>query len=311
MKLQQLKYICEVANRDLNVSEAAELLHTSQPGVSKQIRLLEDELGVPIFTRVGKRLADVTQPGKAILSVAVKILQEAENLKKIGFEFTNEESGTLSFATTHTQARYALPPAIKSFSDQYPDVSLRIHQNSTTSQITDLVIESVVDFAVLTEVQEKSDQLVYLPCYNWNRCLVVLSDHPLYTRGQTVTLEDLTKFPIVTYDLSYAGYSEVENTFREAGLEPNIVITAIDADVIKTYVELGLGIGMLAEMAFEPNRDIYLKYIDISHLFKPSTTVVALRKGAYLRGYMYDFLEYFAPQLTRQAVLEAMNPTRV
>ena len=234
MKLQQLKYICEVANRDLNVSEAAELLHTSQPGVSKQIRLLEDELGVPIFTRVGKRLADVTQPGKAILSVAVKILQEAENLKKIGFEFTNEAKGTLSFATTHTQARYALPPAIKSFSDQYPDVSLRIHQNSTTNQITDLVIESVVDFAVLTEVQEKSDQLVYLPCYNWNRCLVVLSDHPLYTRGQPVTLEDLTKYPIVTYDLSYAGFSEVEKTFKAAGLEPNIVITAIDADVIKT-----------------------------------------------------------------------------
>ena len=188
MKLQQLKYICEVANRDLNVSEAAELLHTSQPGVSKQIRLLEDELGVPIFTRVGKRLADVTQPGKAILSVAVKILQEAENLKKIGFEFTNEASGTLSFATTHTQARYALPPAIKSFSDQYPDVSLRIHQSSTMNQITDLVLESVVDFAVLTEVQEKSDQLVYLPCYNWNRCLVVLSDHPLYTRGQPLTM---------------------------------------------------------------------------------------------------------------------------
>lgn len=311
MKLQQLKYICEVANRDLNVSEAAELLHTSQPGVSKQIRLLEDELGVPIFTRVGKRLADITQPGKAILEVAVRILQEAENLKKIGVEYTNEESGTLSIATTHTQARYALPPSIKSFSDQYPDVTLRIHQGSSTSQITNLVLESVVDFAVLTEVTEKSDQLVYLPCYKWNRCLVTLSDHPLYKMGRQVTMDDLSKFPIVTYDLSYAGFSDVDKAFKEQGLVPNVVITAIDADVIKTYVELGLGIGLIAEVAFEPNRDIYLKYIDVSHLFKPSTTVVALRKGAYLRGYMYDFIEYFAPQLTRDSVADAMNPTNV
>jgi len=311
MKLQQLRYICEVANRDLNVSDAAELLHTSQPGVSKQIRLLEDELGVPIFTRVGKRLAEVTQPGKAILSVAERILQEAENLKRIGVEYTNDSHGTLSIATTHTQARYSLPPTIKTFSDQYPDVSLRLNQGSTTNQITELVIEGTVDFAVVTEVTNKSDNLVYLPCYKWNRCLVVLSDHPLYTRGRTITLKDLTQFPIVTYDFSYAGYSVVNDAFLAEGLTPNIVITAIDADVIKTYVELGLGIGLLAEMAFEPNRDIYLKYLDVSHLFEQSTTVVAIRKGAYLRSYMYDFIEYFAPQLTRDVVEAAMDPTSV
>ncbi len=311
MKLQQLRYICEVANRDLNVSDAAELLHTSQPGVSKQIRLLEDELGVPIFTRVGKRLADVTQPGKAILSVAERILQEAENLKKIGVEYTNDSSGTLAIATTHTQARYSLPPSIKTFSDQYPDVSLRIHQGSTTNQITEFAIEGTVDFAIVTEATEKSDHLVYLPCYNWNRCLVVLSDHPLYKLDRPVTLKDLTQFPIVTYDFSYAGYSAVSKAFEVEGLTPNVVITAIDADVIKTYVELGMGIGLLAEMAFEPNRDIYLKYIDVSHLFESSTTMVAIRKGAYLRGYMYDFIEYFAPQLTRDMVEAEMNPRAV
>ena len=311
MKLQQLRYICEVANRDLNVSDAAELLHTSQPGVSKQIRLLEDELGVPIFTRVGKRLADVTQPGKAILSVAGRILQEAENLKKIGVEYTNDSSGTLAVATTHTQARYSLPPSIKTFSDQYPDVSLRLHQGSTTNQITELVVEGKVDFAIVTEATDKSDHLVYLPCYNWNRCLVVLSDHPLYKLDRPVTLKDLTQFPIVTYDFSYAGYSAVSQAFESEGLAPNVVITAIDADVIKTYVELGMGIGLLAEMAFEPSRDIYLKYIDVSHLFESSTTMVAIRKGAYLRSYMYDFIEYFAPQLTRDVVEAEMNPTGV
>ena len=311
MKLQQLRYICEVANRDLNVSDAAELLHTSQPGVSKQIRLLEDELGVPIFTRVGKRLADVTQPGKAILSVAGRILQEAENLKKIGVEYTNDSSGTLAIATTHTQARYSLPPSIKTFSDQYPDVSLRLHQGSTTNQITELAVEGKVDFAIVTEATDKSDHLVYLPCYNWNRCLVVLSDHPLYKLDRPVTLKDLTQFPIVTYDFSYAGYSAVSQAFESEGLAPNVVITAIDADVIKTYVELGMGIGLLAEMAFEPSRDIYLKYIDVSHLFESSTTMVAIRKGAYLRSYMYDFIEYFAPQLTRDVVEAEMNPTGV
>jgi len=309
MKLQQLRYICEVANRDLNVSEAAELLHTSQPGVSKQIRLLEDELGVPIFTRVGKRLAEITQPGQAILEVAERILQEAENLKKIGVEYTNQASGTLTIATTHTQARYALPPTIKSFSDKYPDVSLRINQGSSTDQITQMAIEGVVDFAILTEVTDETHQLVYLPCYKWNRCLVVLQDHPLYKLDRPVTLKDLTQFPIVTYDFSYAGYSVVQNAFRAQGLEPNVVITAIDADVIKTYVELGMGIGLLAEVAFEPNRDIYLKYIDVSHLFEQSTTVVAIRKGAYFRGFMYDFIELFAPQLTREVVSESMNPT--
>ncbi len=311
MKLQQLRYICEVANRDLNVSDAAELLHTSQPGVSKQIRLLEDELGVPIFTRVGKRLAEVTQPGRAILKVAERILQEADNLKKIGIEYTNQESGILSIATTHTQARYALPPTIKTFNDQYTDVSLRITQGSSTAQITEMAIEGAVDFAILTEVSEISNQLVYLPCYNWNRCVVVLSDHPLYKLDRPVTLKDLTQFPIVTYDFSYAGFSAVKNAFDAQDLNPNIVITAVDADVIKTYVELGMGIGLLAEMAFEPNRDIYLKYIDVSHLFEPSTTVVAIRKGSYLRGFMYDFMEYFAPQLTKEVVAKAMSPTNI
>lgn len=310
MKLHQLRYIREVARCNLNVTDAAEILHTSQPGVSKQIRLLEDELGIPIFSRTGKRLVDVTEPGQAVLTVAERILQEVENLKKIGTEYTNEVVGTLSIATTHTQARYALPETIKEFTERYPDVNLRIHQGDSR-QIVEMAEKGHVDFALTTEEIIQSDKLVTLPCYDWNRCLLVLSDHPLLRLDRPLTLRDIAQFPIVTYDAAMISDSPVRNAFRAANLSPNVVLTALDADVIKTYVELDLGIGLLSKIAYEPHRDIYLRMIDVEHLFEKSSSLLAVRKGAFLRSFMFEFIELFAPHLTRDRVREAISATDV
>jgi LysR family cys regulon transcriptional activator len=306
MKLQQLRYVCEVAQRHLNVSEAADILHTSQPGVSKQIRQLESELGVPIFTRTGKRLAEVTQPGKAILEVADRILQEVENLKKISGEFTNEDKGTLSIATTHTQARYTLPQAIKTFSERYPNVNLRIHQGNPT-QVSEMAELGVVDFAIISEIENEIDNLITLPCFQWNHCMVMLRDHQLLQIDRPLTLRDIANYPIVTYDFSFTDQAPVNKAFKEQNIKPNVVLTALDADVIKTYVELGLGIGLLAQVAYERHRDIYLREIDVGHLFEPSTTCVCIRRGAYLRGYMFEFIELFSPHLTPNVVKKALN----
>ncbi len=311
MKLHQLRYIREVARCNLNVTDAAEILHTSQPGVSKQIRLLEDELGVPIFTRTGKRLVDITEPGHAVIHVAERILQEVENLKKIGTEYTNEVVGTLSIATTHTQARYVLPETIKEFTERYPDVNLHIHQGNN-AQIIEMAENGEVDFALASEgLVGQRDSLAALPCYDWNRCLIVLSDHPLLRIKRPLTLRDIADFPIVTYDFVTAQDSPEQRAFRMANVMPNVVLTALDADVIKTYVELALGVGLLAKIAFEPHRDIYLRMIDVGHLFEKSTSYLAIRKGAYLRGFMFEFIELFAPHLTREVVTKAISATDV
>jgi len=311
MKLHQLRYIREVARCNLNVTDAAELLHTSQPGVSKQIRLLEDELGVPIFSRTGKRLVDITEPGHAVIYVAERILQEVENLKKIGTEYTNEVVGTLSIATTHTQARYVLPETIKEFTERYPDVNLHLHQGNN-AQIVEMAEKGEVDFALATEgVVGQRDSLAALPCYDWNRCLIVLSDHPLLKIKRPLVLRDIADFPIVTYDFATAQDSPEQRAFRLANVSPNVVLTALDADVIKTYVELALGVGLLPKIAFEPHRDIYLRMIDVGHLFEKSTSYLAIRKGAYLRGFMFEFIELFAPHLTREVVTKAISATDV
>lgn len=306
MKLHQLRYIREVARCKLNVTDAAELLHTSQPGVSKQIRLLEDELGVPIFSRTGKRLVAVTEPGQAVLAVADKILQEVENLKKIGTEYSNEVVGALSVATTHSQARYVLPETIKEFTERYRDVNLHLHQGNA-AQIVEMAEQGEVDFALSFEDVEVSEHLVTLPGFEWNRCLILLRDHPLLKIDRPLTLRDIAEYPIVTYDFAMGANSVEQRAFRQAAVVPNVVLTALDADVIKTYVELNLGIGLLAMPAYEPQRDIYLRMIDVGHLFEKSTSYLILRKGAYLRGYMYDFIELFAPHLTRDTVLRALN----
>jgi LysR family cys regulon transcriptional activator len=300
MKLQQLRYVCEVARRGLSVSAAAEALHTSQPGISRQIQVLEAELGVEIFMRHGKRIAAVTEPGKAVLAIAERILAEAANLKRAGEEFANEKAGTLTVATTHTQARYALPKAVAVFKKRYPKVRLVLHQGNPT-QVCEMVLAGEADLAIATEAIAEYPELVSLPCYQWNRCVVVPPQHPLL-RVKPLTLEAIAQFPVVTYDFAFAGRSQINKAFDRRGLAPNVVLTALDSDVIKTYVELGLGIGILATMGFDARRDKRLHAIDASHLFESSTTRLGIKRGAWLRGYAYEFIELFAPRLPRELV---------
>lgn len=300
MKLQQLRYACEIMRRGLSVSAAAEALHTSQPGISKQVKSLEDELGVKIFVRHGKRIAAVTEPGKAVLAIAERILAEAGNLKRAGEEFANEKLGTLTVATTHTQARYALPKAVAAFKKKYPKVRLVLHQGNPT-QICEMVLAGEADLAIATESIAEYPELVSLPCYQWNRCVVVPPGHPLL-KARPLTLEAIAQFPVVTYDFAFAGRSAINKAFEKRGLEPNIVLTALDSDVIKTYVELGLGVGIMATMGFDAKRDRGLQALDAGHLFESSTTRLGVKRGAWLRGYAYDFIELFAPRLSRGLV---------
>lgn len=304
MKLQQLRYVVEVARQGLNISTAAAALHTSQPGVSKQIRLLEGELGVDIFERQGKRVVALTEPGRAILAMAERIVGEAANLKRAGEEYANETSGSLCIATTHTQARYALPKAVAAFKEKYPKVELSIHQGNPT-QICEQVLSGEADIGIATEAISDYEELLSLPCYQWNRCVVVPPRHTLL-KAQPLTLEAVTRYPIITYDFAFTGRSLVNKAFESRGLKPHVVLSALDADVIKTYVELGMGVGIMAKMAFDPDRDRTLRSIDASHLFESSTTRLGIRRGAYLRGYTYDFIELFAPHLPRKSVQRAV-----
>ncbi len=305
MKLQQLRYIWEVAHHDLNVSATAQSLFTSQPGISKQIRLLEDELGVEIFARSGKHLTHITPAGEAILKTVGEILRKVEGIKQVAQEFSDEKKGTLSVATTHTQARYALPEVIKTFIAKYPDVSLHMHQG-TPMQISELAADGTVDFAIATEALELFNDLVMMPCYRWNRAIIVPRDHPLAQISKP-TLEDVASHPIVTYVFGFTGRSKLDEAFLSKGLSPKVVFTATDADVIKTYVRLGLGIGIVAQMAYDPKLDSDLVSLDVSHLFEPSVTQIGFRRGTFLRGFMYDFIELFAPHLTRELVTEAYH----
>ncbi|HTG97433.1 MAG TPA: CysB family HTH-type transcriptional regulator [Burkholderiales bacterium] len=305
MKLQQLRCLTEVARRGLNVSEAAEALHTSQPGVSKQIRALEDELGVEVFVRHGKRLVAITEPGKAVVAIAERMLAEAQNMRRAGEEFANDQLGTLTISATHTQARYALPKAVAAFKRQYPKVELRIQQGNPT-QICEQVLTGEADMGVATEMISEYPDLVSLPVYQWNRCVVVPAKHPLL-KETPLTLEKLAEHPIVTYDFAFANRSLVQKAFEAKGLKPHVVLSAQDSDVIKTYVELGLGVGILAKMAFDAKRDVLLRAIDASHLFESSTTRLGIKRGAYLRRYAYDFIGMFAPHLPATTVEQAVK----
>lgn len=305
MKLQQLRFVREVARCGLNVSAAADVLFTAQPGVSNQIRLLEDELSVLIFERNGKRLVGVTEAGKVILEMADKVLREIENIKKVGAEFSNDTNGTLSIATTHTQARYALPPVIKIFREKYPNVRLRIHQGSPT-QIAEMAVNGIADIAIATEGISLYEELVMMPCYEWTHCVIAPVNHPI-VNGEPVTLEAIAKYPIITYDFAFAGRSKINQAFESAGLKPNVVLTAVDSDIIRTYVELNLGIGLIAKMAHDPDRDKALKIADAGHLFGSSMTRIGIRRGTYLRGFMFAFIELFAPKLTRSFVEAKMH----
>jgi len=305
MNLQQLKYLREVARCGLNISTAANVLHTAQPGISNQIRQLEDELNIQIFERNGKRLVGITQPGRAVLAMAERVLREIEHIKQIGYEFSQDASGSLSIATTHTQARYALPPVIKNFTAEYPNIRLHIHQGNPT-QIAQMVVSGAADIAIATEGMDEFEDIVVLPCYQWNHCLVAPPGLPIL-REEPLTLQAIAAYPIVTYELAFAGRMRINDAFSEAGLRPNVVLAAIDADVIKTYVELGLGIGLIASMAYDEKRDTNLRMRDVGHLFAPSTTRIGLRRGAHLRGFTYAFIEMFTGHLDRRAVDEAMG----
>ena len=303
MKLQQLHYIREVSRHGLNVTAAAESLYTSQSGISKQIRMLEDELGLKIFQRGGKHLTEVTQAGAVILALADEILEKTDKLKQVALEYTDENKGALSIATTHTQARYVLPSVIQRFRAKYPDVVLHMHQG-TPVQISELAARGEVEFAIATEALELFDNLVMMPCYHWNRSVIVPHGHPL-AQLDKLRLKDISAYPLVTYVFGFTGRSQLDLAFKNADLKPQVVITAADADVIKTYVRTGMGAGIIASMAYDAEQDSDLVCLDASHLFEYATTRIGFRRGIFLRNYMYDFIELFSPHLERKRVQQA------
>ncbi|MCF1427392.1 MAG: HTH-type transcriptional regulator CysB [Shewanella sp.] len=304
MKLQQLRYIAEVVNHNLNVSATAENLYTSQPGISKQVRMLEDELGIQIFGRSGKHLTHVTPAGQRVIALANEILGKVDSIKRVAEEYTHPDQGELNIATTDTQARYALPHIIQQFIECYPKVNLHMQQG-TPQQISELAARGNADFAIATEAMHLYSDLIMLPCYHWNRSVVVPKKHPLANVSQ-LTIEELVRYPLVTYVFGFDKASEIEEAFNRAGLEPRVVFSATSAEVLKTYVRLGLGVGVIASMAIDKQLDQDLQVIDASHLFKYSTTKIGFRKGSFLRNYMYHFIERLAPHLTRDVVEKAV-----
>lgn len=312
MNLQQLKYLCAVVDNGLNVSDAAEALYTSQPGISKQIRQLEDELAIQVFVRQGKRLATLTPAGEIVVATARRALREIGNMKQIADEYRKEDTGTMAIGTTHTQARYVLPKILREFASRYPKVRLILHQGNPT-QVAEQTISGEVDIGIATESLADHRELVTLPCYSWNRVVLVPRGHPL-AKTELLTLEAIARYPIVTYDFAFTGRSQINAAFAARGLQPNVVLTALDADVIKTYVALGMGVGIVAQMAYDQARDTEFERLDAAHLFEPSTTRLALRQNVFLRGYVYAFVSLFAPQYDRAAVdnaLEAATHTTV
>jgi len=305
MNFQQLRYVREAVRQGLNLTEAANALFTSQPGISKQIRELEDELGVEIFVRRGKRLVALTEPGRTVVQVIERLLAEADNLRQVGKEFADRDSGSLTIATTHTQARYALPSVVQQFRAQYPKVRLSLQQGSPT-QLAQMVIAGQADVAIATEALDHYPELLALPGYTWHHCVVIPQGHPL-TKVKLLTLEEVARYPLITYSPEFTGRSHIDQAFAAKGLKMDLVLTAIDADVIKTYVELGLGVGVIAAMAYDAKRDAHLRAIDAGHLFRDNTTRLAVKRAAYLRRYTYAFIQMFAPQLTPEIVDRARS----
>ncbi|MBL8523829.1 MAG: CysB family HTH-type transcriptional regulator [Betaproteobacteria bacterium] len=298
MNLQQIRYVREIARHKLNLSAAAEALHTSQPGVSRQVRELESELGVDVFVRQGKRLTALTPAGESVVKIADRLWAEVENLKRVGQEYTKAEEGNFVIAATHMQARYILPPAIRVFTAKYPQVRLSIHQGSPRD-LANGVISGEADIAVATETLDRFSELVTEPLYRWHHCIVVPKNHAL-AQEKKLTLDRIAAYPLVTYDAAFTGRTALDETFAQAGLETNVVLTAIDTDVIKTYVRQGMGIGIIAGVAFDAERDFDLVALDGSKLFPERVTKLAWRKGAYLRGYVKDFIDILSQQLKQR-----------
>ena len=305
MNLTQLRFVREAVRQNFNLTEVANTLYISQPGVSKQIKELEDELGVELFERRGKRLTGLTEPGAQLIPVIERVLLDIRNMKKIAEQFAKQDHGHLTLATTHTQARYALPRVIQEFKQVFPKVHLALRQGNP-QQIAQMIINGEADIGISTEALDRFPDIVTFPCYSWHHVVVVPKTHPLVGR-ENLTLEDVAEYPVITYDQDFTGRSHIDQAFAKVGVVPDVVLTAIDADVIKTYVELGMGVGVVAGMAYDPKRDSELVALDTQHLFEASTTRVGLRKGAFLRQYAYRLIEMFAPQLTEQQIASQLR----
>ena len=306
MNFQQLRSVREAVRSGFNLTDVAQILHTSQPGVSRQIRELEEELGVDIFLRAGKRLTGLTQPGAELLPIVERLLLDADNLRRVGADFSASAHGQLSIAATHSQARYALPQVVQEFRQHYPQVRLHLHQGSP-KQVAQMLLSGEADLGVATEALAGYEGLVTLPCYRWTHSVVLPPGHPLLQHERPLTLQDLAAFPIITYEQGYTGRAHIDEAFEREGLVPDVVLTAMDADVIKTYVELGMGVGIVASVALDPERDLHLHALDAGHLFEVNVTRLGLRRGAWLRGYAYDFMQRFVPTLTREVIAQTLQ----
>lgn len=304
MNFQQLRIIREAVQQNFNLTEVAAALFTSQSGVSKHIKDLEDELGVELFVRRGKRLLGLTEPGKELAVIVDRMLQDARNIKRLADQFADAQTGQLTIATTHTQARYALPQVVARFKAAYPKVHLVLHQGSP-AEIVAMLESGEADVGIATEALDKHGAFVTFPFYDWHHAVVVPQGHALAGSGR-LTLEQLAELPLITYHEGFTGRERIDASFSAAGLAPDLVMSALDADVIKTYVQVGLGVGIIASMAFEPQRDAGLQLISAAHLFPQNTTRIALKRGHYLRGYAYRFLQECAADLTEEAVRAAL-----
>jgi LysR family cys regulon transcriptional activator len=308
MNLHQFRFVREAVRQKFNLTEAAKALFTSQPGVSKAIIELEEELGIDIFSRHGKRIRGLTEPGRQVLKSVEVILQEVEGLKRIGKEFAAQDSGSFTIATTHTQARYSLPAVVQQFSQKFPKVRLSLLQGNP-KQVAEMVLNNQADLAIATEAIAEIDGLVSLPCFQWEHMVVVPAEHALL-KSKSITLEEIAAYPLVTYDAAFAGRNKIDQAFARRHLKPDVVLEAIDADVIKTYVELGMGVGIIAGLAFNAARDPNLRAIPAGHLFGMNLSRIALKEGAYLRGYVYTFIELLSPNLSRKMVERALAGER-
>ncbi len=298
MNLHQFRFVREAVRQNFNLTSAAKALFTSQPGVSKAIIELEDELGVEIFRRHGKRIRSLTEPGK-------RILDEVETLRRVGKDFASQDQGNFVIATTHTQARYALPKVLTEFTKRFPKVRVSIQQGSP-GQIAELLIHDRADIAIATEGIANTPGVLALPGYQWQHVIMVPLSHPLLNQS-TITLEEIAKYPLITYDKAFAGRSKIDAAFAQRNLSPDIILEAIDADVIKTYVETGMGVGIVAGLAYDADRDRNLRVIPVGHLFGNNVTHLGVKQGAYLRSFVYTFIELFSPTLTKKIVEQAMN----
>lgn len=303
MNLHQLKFVRETVRQNFNLTEAARALYTSQPGISKAIIELEEELGVDIFVRHGKRLKGLTAPGVQVFECIDRVMHEIDNLKRVSQDFADSDSGNITIACTHTQARYALPKVVPAFKKKFPRVHVALLQGNPR-QLAEMVLREQADLAIATESVAEVEGLVAMPCYDWQHVIVVPHQHPILE--EKLSLKTLAKYPIITYDTAFAGRTRIDKSFHDAGIQPDIVLAAIDSDVIKTYVELGMGVGIIAGVAYDPKRDTRLTALPAGKLFGTHTTHVAIKSRSFLRSYVYTFIEMLAPQLTRDTVQRAL-----